>query len=53
VLEAATVEQVRARLVAAGLADDDEVDRHLGNVAADGLDLAAAPLIYAWGRRPA
>lgn len=53
VLEAATVEQVRDRLVAAGLADGDEIDRHLGNVAAGGLDLATAPLISAWARKPA
>lgn len=53
VLEAATVEQIRDRLVAAGLADDAEIDRHLGNVAAGGLDLATAPLISAWGRKPA
>lgn len=51
-LEAATVEQVRDRLVAAGLATDDEIDRHLAAVAAGRLDLATSPMISAWGRRP-
>ena len=33
-LELATVAQIRARLVAAGLATDAEIDEHLANVAA-------------------
>ncbi|MET9534365.1 MULTISPECIES: methyltransferase domain-containing protein [unclassified Streptomyces] len=52
VLEAATVRQIRARLVAAGLATDQDIDRHLANVATGRLDLATAPMISAWGRRP-
>lgn len=52
VLEAATVRQIRGRLVAAGLATDEEVDRHLANVATGRLDLATAPMISAWARRP-
>ncbi|MEW2546835.1 methyltransferase domain-containing protein [Streptomyces sp. NPDC047002] len=51
VLEDATVRQIRGRLVAAGLATDEEIDRHLANVAAGRLDLATAPLVSAWGRR--
>ena len=51
-LEAATVRQVRGRLVAAGLATDEEIDRHLANIAAGRLDLATSPMISAWGRRP-
>lgn len=51
-LELATVEQVRERLVAAGLATDADVAAHLRNVAAGHLDLATAPLVSAWGRRP-
>ncbi|NMO88471.1 methyltransferase domain-containing protein [Actinomycetospora sp. TBRC 11914] len=52
-LEIATVEQIRDRLVAAGLASDAEVDRHLRNLA-DGAvpDLATSPLVSAWGRTP-
>src|SRR5450759_1291782 len=50
VLETATVRQVRDRLVAGGIATDAEIDEHLANVAAGGLDLATAPLISAWGR---
>ncbi|MFJ9680615.1 methyltransferase domain-containing protein [Streptomyces sp. NPDC101194] len=52
VLEAATVRQIRRRLVAEGLATDAEIDRHLANVATGRLDLATAPMISAWGRRP-
>lgn len=52
-LEQATVAQIRDRLVAAGLATNEEIDQHLDNVAAGVLDLATSPLISAWGRRPA
>ncbi|MFD7665606.1 methyltransferase domain-containing protein [Streptomyces sp. NPDC059788] len=52
VLEEATVRQVRGALVAAGLATDEEIDRHLAHVAAGGLDLGTAPMVSAWGRRP-
>ncbi|MGW2909075.1 methyltransferase [Streptomyces asoensis] len=50
-LETATVRQIRGRLVEADLATDEDVDRHLANVAAGGMDLATAPLISAWGRK--
>jgi hypothetical protein len=52
-LEITTILQVRDQLVAAGLATDAEIDRHLADVAAGGLDLATAPMISALGRRPA
>ncbi|MGW2848547.1 class I SAM-dependent methyltransferase [Streptomyces sp. NPDC001274] len=52
VLEAATVRQIRGLLVSEGLATDAEIDRHLANVASGDLDLATAPLVSAWGRRP-
>ncbi|MFE3738233.1 class I SAM-dependent methyltransferase [Streptomyces sp. NPDC059134] len=52
VLEAATVRQIRGLLVAEGLATDEEIDRHLANVTAGRLDLATAPMVSAWGRRP-
>ena len=52
VLERATVEQMRERLVAAGLATDDEIDRHLAAIDAGGMDFATSPMISAWGRRP-
>src|SRR3954447_26836016 len=51
-LETATVRMVRAELLAAGLADDAEIDAHLAAVDAGELDLTLAPLISAWGRRP-
>ena len=52
VLERATVLQIRDRLVAAGLATDEEVDRHLADLDAAPMDLATAPLVSAWGRKP-
>ncbi len=52
VLETATVQQVRAKLVAEGLATDEEIEQHLANIAAGRLDLATSPMISAWGRRP-
>ncbi|KOV96863.1 methyltransferase [Streptomyces sp. NRRL B-1140] len=52
-LEAATVRQVRDRLVAAGLATDEDIDAHLAAVEAGRLDLATSPMISAWGRKPA
>ncbi len=51
-LEIATVQQIRGRLLAAGLATEAEIDRHLSNVASGRLDLATAPLISAWARKP-
>ncbi|MFF7974676.1 methyltransferase domain-containing protein [Streptomyces sp. NPDC007905] len=50
-LESATVRQIRDRLVSAGLATDEDVERHLANVEAGGMDLATAPMISAWGRK--
>jgi SAM-dependent methyltransferase len=52
-LELATVAQIRDRLVAAGIASDAEVDRHLDNVVAGRVpDLATSPMVTAWGRTP-
>lgn len=51
-LEAATVRQIRGRLIAAGLATDEEIDQHLANVEAGDMDLVTAPMISAWGRKP-
>ncbi|GFE18685.1 hypothetical protein Sgleb_67320 [Streptomyces glebosus] len=51
-LEDATVRQIRHQLTGNGLATDEEIDRHLTNVATGQLDLATAPMISAWGRRP-
>jgi hypothetical protein len=50
-LESATIRQVRDQLVAVGLATNEEIDRHLTNVASGRLDLATAPMISAWGRK--
>jgi len=53
VLEIATIDQVRERLLSAGIAIGAEIDRHRANLLA-GLvpDLATAPMISAWGRKP-
>ncbi|MER6045884.1 methyltransferase domain-containing protein [Streptomyces sp. NPDC001793] len=51
-LEAATVRQIRGRLIEAGLATAEEIERHLTNIAAGHLDTTTAPLISAWGRKP-
>ncbi|NKQ57237.1 methyltransferase domain-containing protein [Amycolatopsis sp. K13G38] len=51
-LEAATIRQVRGGLVAAGLATEEEIETHLAALAGGALDLATAPMISAWGRRP-
>jgi SAM-dependent methyltransferase len=50
-LEAATVRQIRDRLVAAGLTTDAEIDQHLANVESGTMDLTTAPMISAWGRK--
>ena len=52
-LEAATIRHVRGELLAAGLSDDAEIDAHLAVIEAGELDMTLAPLISAWGRRPA
>lgn len=52
-LERATVEQIRDRLISAGIATAAEIDRHLDNIAGGQVaDLATSPLISAWGRKP-
>lgn len=51
-LQASTVRQVRNGLLAAGLVSEAEIDRHLADLATGTLDLATAPLISAWGRKP-
>jgi SAM-dependent methyltransferase len=50
-LEATTTRQIRDELISAGLATAQEIDRHLVNIASGTMDLAAPPMISAWGRR--
>jgi SAM-dependent methyltransferase len=50
-LERATTEQIRDRLLAAGLATGEEIDQHLANLSAGLVDLATSPMVTAWGRR--
>ncbi len=49
-LERASVEQIRDRLVAAGIATNVEIEQHLSNVISGRLDLATSPMISSWGR---
>jgi SAM-dependent methyltransferase len=51
-LERATVQQVRDRLIAGGLATPEEIEAHLANVASGRLDLATSPMVSAWARKP-
>ncbi len=51
-LELATMEQVRDRLETAGIVTREEIEQHLSNIAAGRLDVATAPMISAWGRKP-
>jgi SAM-dependent methyltransferase len=51
VLERATVEQIRTGLVAEGRVTDEEIDRHLANLASGRLDVATAPMVSTRGRR--
>jgi SAM-dependent methyltransferase len=51
-LERATVEQIRDRLLAGGIATGEEIDAHLAAVNDGALDLATSPMVTAWGRRP-
>jgi hypothetical protein len=50
-LERATVMPLYGDLLNSGLATPDELDGHLAQL--DGLDLATAPMISAWGQKPA
>jgi hypothetical protein len=52
-LERATIDQVRDRLLAGGATTDEELDRYVGDLEAGHLEVTTAPLISAWGRRPA
>jgi hypothetical protein len=53
VLEAATVQHVRDQLLTAGLATPEEIETHLENLTSGDLRLMLAPMITAWGRKPA
>ena len=52
VLERSTVEQTRSRLVVEGRVTDEDIDRHLANLAAGRLDVSTAPMVSTRGRRP-
>lgn len=50
-LEAATIDRLREALVTTNVATEEEIDRHLANVTSGATDIAAPPLISAWGRK--
>jgi Methyltransferase domain len=50
-LERATVQQLRERLITAGLATETDIEQHLANVATGRLDLATSPMVSAWGHK--
>ncbi len=45
------IERARKDLIASGMASAQELDKHLAHVDAGRLDLAAFPVVSAWGRR--
>jgi SAM-dependent methyltransferase len=51
-LETATITLIRDQLLTHGVATEEEIARHLANVAAGRLDLTQPPMVAAWGRRP-
>jgi ubiquinone/menaquinone biosynthesis C-methylase UbiE len=48
-LQRTLIERRADRLVASGLLTQEELDRHLADLAGGGLDLAAFPVVSAWG----
>jgi hypothetical protein len=52
-LERANVLQVREALTTSAGIPAADVDRYLELMGSDGFDLTTAPLVSAWGRRPA
>jgi len=51
-LERATVVLVRDRLLQAGIATEEEIDRHVAAVESGRIDLVQPPMVAAWGRKP-
>jgi SAM-dependent methyltransferase len=46
------IQRARDRLIASELVSAEEVEQHLADVDAGHLDLAAFPVVSAWGRKP-
>jgi SAM-dependent methyltransferase len=51
-LQRTLIARLGDRLVSSALLTREDVDRHGADLAAGGLDLAAFPVVSAWGRRP-
>jgi SAM-dependent methyltransferase len=50
-LQRSLIERARDHLTAAGTATEEEIDQHLADIDAGRLDLAAFPVVTAWGRK--
>jgi len=46
------IQRVQDRLIGSQLVTAEEVEQHLGDIDAGRLDLAAFPVVSAWGRKP-
>jgi len=51
-LEIATITMLREQMISKGLASENEVKECVHNLQHSALDIATAPMISAWGRRP-
>jgi hypothetical protein len=45
------IERLREHLIASSLATKQDLEQHLADIEAGRLDLAAFPIVSAWGRR--
>jgi Methyltransferase domain len=50
-LQRTLIERAREHLTTAGMATAQEIDQHLADIGAGRLDLAAFPVVSAWGRK--
>jgi hypothetical protein len=46
------IERVREHLIAAALTTREDLEQHLADIKSGQLDLAAFPIVSAWGRKP-
>jgi hypothetical protein len=50
-LQRTLIERARQHLITSGMATEEELEQHLADVDAGRLDLAAFPVVSAWGRK--
>jgi SAM-dependent methyltransferase len=51
-LQETMIERVREHLIAAALTTREDLEQHLADIKSGQLDLAAFPIVSAWGRKP-